>query len=312
MANPAIESLLKKTDKDLIASLNKLSFSSLNSLLLEVFRQRAASQSVKKIMAAYKENRFVSPSILDPVPMLKIEVQLLELAQQQGFTMIELSPLAPLGSTSSIAFVDQNKIVSSLRGTEVVADATNVLALEAAVKRTEAKFDTSNLHYGASHRHVRAQSFSGEGFTAHFKILCLVSAGRDQGNFSFEKMAVLKHIQLYNNIFVKIFNRPDIKIIIKEIQKRGEENRLAKSVWNELQSHFPKANLTYEEVDEKDHRYYQSLRFSINLDHNGKEFNIGDGGFVDWGMKLTGNKKERMFTSGSGTEFLFKLLNGLI
>ncbi len=39
---------------------------------------------------------------------------------------------------------------------------------------------------------------------------------------------------------------------------------------------------------------------------------MGDGGFVDWGAKLTSNGKERMFTSGIGVELLIKLLYGLI
>ena len=55
-----------------------------------------------------------------------------------------------------------------------------------------------------------------------------------------------------------------------------------------------------------------NTRFSLNLVYNDKEYNLGDGGFVDWGQKLTGNYKERMLISGIGIELLLKLQHGLI
>lgn len=309
MPNPAFQHILKKTNAELIAFLNKLSGSALNSLLLEVFRQRVSNINVKNILNDYKKNRFVSPAAIDTISFLKTEIQLLEVAKEHGFKVMELSPLAPLGSTSGVALVDQNKIVSALRGTEVVSDATNVLALEAALDRKERKFDHTDCHYCASHRHVRAQTFSGAGFTAHFKVFCLVSEGKDQGNFLFEKNTMVKHLTLYQDLFVKIYELPRVHVVIKALQHNEEENFLAKSVIEELGGKFSKLDLSYEEVPSRDHRYYKSLRFSINFNHHESHINIGDGGFVDWAEKLTGNKKERMLTSGLGTELLFKLLN---
>src|SRR5712671_142448 len=130
MPNPAIQSLLNKTGySDLLEKLNhELSGSELNSLLLEVFRTSAAKISPQELMKAYENNRFVVPSGLDALAFAKAGLQLLELAKQHGFEGLELSPLAPIGSCSSIALVDQNKVVSAVRGTEVVADATNQMA----------------------------------------------------------------------------------------------------------------------------------------------------------------------------------------
>ena len=54
------------------------------------------------------------------------------LAAAEQFEAVELSPLAPLGVCSVVGLASQNKIVSALRGTEVVSDPTNVLALECA------------------------------------------------------------------------------------------------------------------------------------------------------------------------------------
>jgi hypothetical protein len=61
-----------------------------------------------------------------------------------------------------------------------------------------------------------------------------------------------------------------------------------------------------------EHRYYDRVRFSLNLVHRGQEINLADGGLVDWTQRLTGNKKERLFTSGIGLELLLKISQGLI
>jgi len=311
MSNPTLSRLLNKTGhQDLLSALDKLTLSELNSLMLEVFKQRSSRQSVKEILKAYKTNRFVSPSTIDPVSFLQTEIALLQQAEKQGFKALVLSPLAPLGSTSVIALVDQNKIVSGLRGTEVVADATNVLALEAAMQRMDSSFDENVFHGCAVHRHVRAQSLPGKGFTAHFNIFCAVSAGKDRGSFWFEKHAVKKHIQLYYDYFINVLKQNGVKVIIKSLKEEGLENPIAKEIYDEIKSSFKDVDFSFVEVPQEKHRYYRNLRFSINLIHNGTEYNIGDGGFVDWAEKLTGNKKERMLTSGLGIEFLLKLLQG--
>lgn len=310
MSNPTLQRLLRKTGhEDLISILDKLTLSELNSLMLEVYKQRASRQSVREIMKAYETNRFVCPSSIDSVAFLKTEIELLQLAEERGFKSLTLSPLAPLGSTSGIASVDQNKIVSALRGTEVVADATNVLALEAAVQRMKSTFDHSIFDCCSVHRHVRAQSLSGKGFTAHFDIFCAVSAGKDIGNFAFEMSSLQKHIELYYSYLGHNVGPKNVKVIIKALKEEGKENTFTNLMFEEIKKKFQGTNLEFVEVPYEAHKYYRQLRFSVNVIHDGTEYNIGDGGFVDWAEKLTGNKKERMLTSGMGIEFLLKLLS---
>jgi hypothetical protein len=43
-----------------------------------------------------------------------------------------------------------------------------------------------------------------------------------------------------------------------------------------------------------------------------REFEIADGGLVDWTQQLLNNKKERFFISGFGLEILNKLEEGLL
>ena len=56
--------------------------------------------------------------------------------------------MGPLGTSSVMANVDRNWAVSTSRNTEVVSDATNVLALECAFRRKELlKTQTSALRF---------------------------------------------------------------------------------------------------------------------------------------------------------------------
>jgi hypothetical protein len=99
-----------------------------------------------------------------------------------GYHPIELSPLSPLGTCSTLAAVDQNKVVATDRNVEVVSDSTNVLALEAALRRREALRETggaeSVVRLAASQRQVRAQHYGNPWLSAHFRLLAVVTAGR--------------------------------------------------------------------------------------------------------------------------------------
>jgi len=217
-----------------------------------------------------------------------------------------------LGNCSSLALVDQNKVVSALRGTEIVADATNLLALEASWRRKRSGFDAILINLCAVHRHVRAQALPPvKGFTAHFKLFCAVTSGRDSGNLQFEMQSLLRHLTLYRDYLKTVVDLASIRIILKILEGDGSE-MFGDKIFNFLQPKLGGVDLSRMSVSIDEHGYYQRLRFSINVIHKGKEINLGDGGFVDWAMKLTSNNKERMLTSGLGLELLLKLKNGLI
>jgi hypothetical protein len=314
MPNPTITSLLSKINQpDLLEKLGSLSSSELNSLLMEVFRLRAANITASDVMKAYQTNRFVVPSSVDPLLFAKAEVELLSVAAQLGFQGLELSPLAPLGNCSAIGLADQNKIVSALRGTEVVADATNLMALESSARRKEAAFNETNINLCAIHRHVRAQAIeAGNGFTPHFKIFCALTAGKDVGALEFEKTALISHLRLYKTYFIDVLKMKDVSVVIKGLAAKKGDIKTSSILYAYVKSNVDGVDLSLQEVPLDEHRYYQHTRFSLNVMHNGTSFNLGDGGFVDWGQKLTSNSKERMFTSGIGIELLQKLRHGMI
>jgi hypothetical protein len=314
MPNPTIESLLSRIgDPDLIKKVRSLPSSEFNSLFLEIMRQQAADISPSDLMKAYAQNRFVTPSSIDPIAFLTAELELLDLAKASEFGPLELSPLAPLGNCSAIGLVDQNKIVSALRGTEVVADATNLLALESIVRRKSVGFDSSVVHLCAIHRHVRAQALpEGKGFTPHFKIFCAVSAGADRGSLAFEKQTILTHLELYKKYLANTLDMKKVSITIKGLVRENEQPTTSRALYNHVAQNLRGIDIHFTEVPLDKHRYYQHTRFSLDVNHNGQVLNMGDGGFVDWGQKLASNSKERMLTSGIGLELLIKFKAGTL
>jgi hypothetical protein len=309
MKNTSItKRLLKKIgDEQLLEKLQQLPATELQSLMLEIFRQAATDITPQQLLKAYETNRFVAPSAVDPIRFYEMELEMLKMARSNSFEPQELSPLAPLGNCSAIGLADQNKIVSAARGTEVVADATNLMALECAVRRKRSKFDDAHINLCSIHRHVRAQAIEGgKGHTPHFKIFTAITSGRDSGSLGFEKTALLRHISLYRKFFID-HHKLAGKFIIK-----GIEPAISFRLFEFIKQQQPDIDLTFTEVPKDEHRYYQHTRLTFDINYKGQPFNIGDGGFVDWGAKLTSNGKERMFTSGVAVELLIKLLCDLI
>ena len=157
-----------------------LAASELWSLLLGVVEQRAAQRSAADVQQQWEQDRFVCPAYVDQRTLNQLDSHLL--AAASAFEALELSPLAPLGSCSAVALASQNKIVSTVRGTEVVSDPTNLLALESA--RRLRKNGGQTVKLTTNHRCVRAQAVPKvSGYAAHFRLFCITSAGpRTQGS----------------------------------------------------------------------------------------------------------------------------------
>ena len=115
---------------------DRLAAADLTTLLLAVLRRRAGRLSAADVMRQYERDRFVAPGLVPFAGLRDVEEALL-VALPSEFEMVTLSPLAPLGAHSALATVDQNRVVSTVRSTEVAADPTNALALEAGRRRRD-------------------------------------------------------------------------------------------------------------------------------------------------------------------------------
>jgi hypothetical protein len=130
-----------------------LAASELWSLLLGVAEQRVAQRTPAHVRQQWERDRFVCPAYIDQRTLNELDRHLL--AAASAFEALELSPLAPLGSCSAIGLTSQNKIVTTFRGTEVVSDPTNSLALESARRLRANPLQTIKL--ATNHLCVRAQ-----------------------------------------------------------------------------------------------------------------------------------------------------------
>ncbi len=287
--------------------------SDLQSLLLEVYRRRAAQITPARLLQQYEQNRFVCPAQIDPQQQLAFD-QLAYSLLPTGFQAIELSPVCPLGSSSAVATVDQNKIVTTIRNTEVCADSTNVLALECALRRRELGRQRDRrsepVKLCASQRVIRAQVFDGPASFAHFRLLSLCTAGRDRGSYRFEIDALKEQIGFYLALIracqQKGFAIGQIGVIVTAFDQIRTA-ALCDEVIAPLAAQYAGISIDIDQTNTDKQNYYCSARFQIRVgDTDGNDYLIVDGGFTDWTQKLLSNRKERLLISGMGSErFLF-------
>ncbi|MFC5649503.1 hypothetical protein ACFPYJ_10230 [Paenibacillus solisilvae] len=301
-----LERILRKLDKaDLIDLLVKgISGSDLNSLLLKVFSEKTKASSPHDLLKRYRENRFVQPARIDVLLLKQLELDLLNIAANHSFSPIQLSPVAPLGCTSVIGSVDQNKVISALRGTEVVSDATNLLAMHISeLIKSNPNQREDFIRFCTTHRHVRAQFFGdAPGMLPHFHLFCMVTSGVDQGSYSFEKQSFWEHIQVYRHIFKTLFGS-EIEIIFSARDGYKDAAGLVSRIMKHGDELSMNVQVSTGEPN-KGNQYYKGLQFTVKTVIDGQELHIGDGGFVDWTQQMLGSRKERLLISAIGLDRL--------
>lgn len=287
---------------------DSLSGSDLTTLLLEVFRRRAERLSPAEVMRRYRSDRFVSPAPTDPHALRRAE-DLLIAALPDGFETLVLAPLLPLAAHSAVASVDPRKVVATIRGSEVAADPTNALALEAAERRSRALAadprSGTPVRLAATQRVVRAQYFdAAPGMLAHFQLFALVTAGRDTGNRAFEQQHLIEHLHLAADALITAgIERAEIRLTgLNETSATLLDHARAELTGT------PGVEVRDDPERTTGRGYYIDLCYKIYADFDGERVEIADGGFVDWTQQLTGNRKERLLISGFGVD---RLASGL-
>jgi len=311
MTDKIIPRILRETrHPDLLEILaTRLNPSDLQSLMLEVYRQRVEKLTPPDVMKQYEHNRFVQPAAADPQKQLAFD-QLAYSLLPADVEVVELSPVAPLGSNSVVATVDQNNAVTTTRNTEVCSDCTNVMALECAKRRRDiVKHNPQvkdRIKLCTSQRLVRAQTFSGAATFAHFRILALCTAGQDEGKRKFETEALVEHIDFYIRLTQACreagYAVDRIKVNLTAFDERWQAI-LNTNVLEELAVRYPTVEFAFDQTRETGQGYYYGAGFQVNMtDSSGKICHIGDGGFTDWTQQYLSNRKERLLISGFGSE----------
>jgi len=171
---------------------DKLPGSDLHSLLLAVIKRRVAKIEPPDLAHA---NSLSKTCDLDGRLLNRLEGITYETAIE--FEAIELSPLIPSGAVTVLTGLDQANVLSTVRAFECASDPTIGLALECARRRKNPTQKKQIMRMCTNQRVVRFPLPTNPGFTAHFKLFSLVSAGRDTGSFSFEVAALQEHIGCY-------------------------------------------------------------------------------------------------------------------
>jgi hypothetical protein len=281
---------------------NGLPASRLWSVLLEVAEARAARRRPMELLEQWDRDRFVQPALVGQRSALEVDRELL--AAATAFESMELSPVAPLGVCSTMGHASQNKVLSALRGTEVVSDPTNVLALECARRLRRDAGTTVRL--ATSHRCVRAQEIPRRrGLTANFRIFCLASAGVERQNHAFVVEAVVEHMLCMLNALERLeqhgFTFPGRRITVLATEHYSAVgDRIAAMLGH------PAARGVLE------HPYYnRGVRFQIAArSDDGTEIPLVDGGAFDWVARLTSNRRAAYVATGLGSQLLPLIFRG--
>jgi hypothetical protein len=276
------------------AALRALPPAALWSLLLELFADRAAARSPADVLRQFERDGLVQPAPIDQRRLIELDGHLL--AAAAAFEAVELAPLAPLAACASVGPTSQNKIVSALRGTEVVADPTNVLALECArrLRRDPAR----RLRLATCQRCVRAQELPKlPGYAPHFRIFCLVSAGREGADHGVAVAELGAHIATHLAALDRLerhgYAFPDRRVTLLATPARAAvADRVAAAITG-----LPLQRGCLE------HGYYDGLRFQIwTRSRDGDEVPLIDGGLFDWVARLAANRRLIMVASGMGSQ----------
>jgi hypothetical protein len=283
---------------------HRLTPTDLRTLLLAVARARAGEVTPARLMRRWAEDAFVQPAPTNPRALWHTESRLWELLPEK-FTGVDLSPVTPLGTCSAVAPVDQNRIISTVRGSEVVSDPTNVLALEAAGRRRQSRSERVDL--AACHRVVRGQRFFGPGLFQHFRLFALVSSGRDRGSGTMEAAMLIDHLRFWVHAFSHLVPLRRGVIEFSSFDSPVLLERFRDTVVPAL---IPlPGSVVLEECPERRRArgYYNLGAVRATVDDGPNAVEVVDGGFTDWTAKLTADAKERCFISCISTERLTQL-----
>ena len=275
-----------------------------NSLMLKIFQSRSNDTSPIEMLKAFQLNRFCVPSELDPVAYHILETEFISTAQKLDIKAILLSPAAPFASSSVFGCVDQNKVVSAIRGVEILPDPTNMLSIIIAEKLKNKKANnTTPIHYCTTARVLRAQVFPNtKRHFAHFGQFCIVSSGKDGGSYSCEKESLAKHLMFYKQHLLQNYDA-NFTVILRKKRGYSDGDGFFNMMADLIKNEFPDISLSLD-LEYGDSNYYKGINFTMYMEKYSGKIEIGDGGFVDWIQSMTNNKKERCLISGIGLDRL--------
>lgn len=270
-------------------------------LLLELTRAQADRKRPADLLAQLERDRFVHPSFLDQRLVHQLDGMALSAAPE--FEAVHLSPVAPLGTCSVLAPTSQDRTLSTTRGTEVVSDPTNMLALISAERMR--RDERGPVRLCTVHQVLRAQPLPPQpGLSRHFRLFALAEAGAGEPEDGFELAAIGRHLACFDRLVEQATRSlgcrfPNRRLVVKAARGRSV---LRDRVCQRLEELFPQVLVQTEEFDSN---YYDGLRVLFGAETTSGEFcQLSDLGLFDWVGNLLSNRRIRFVASGFGIQLL--------
>jgi hypothetical protein len=276
----------------------------LQTLLMAVARARAERVTAARVLQRWRQDRFVRPAAADPRRLARLEARLWQLLPDR-FAGVDLSPVAPLGTCSALAPVDQHRVVSTIRGTEVLSDPTNALAVEAALRRA-AQGAAGRVDLAACHRVLRAQQLR-LGHAAHFRLFALASSARDRGSATTEAQMLIDHLGFWQQMLSDLLPDTATRVTVTTFGNPVLAERLRDTIGPALTAAPASVPVVDDPTRRQGDGYYTGAALGLRADIDGHTVDLGDGGLTTWTAQLLGDRKERCLVSCIATERLTTL-----
>jgi hypothetical protein len=282
-----------------LARLYAASISETTPVLLELARQQAARRRPRELVAQLERDGFVAPLALDQRLVHRLDG--LALAAASGYEAVQLAPVAPLGACSVVGLTSQDRTLTATRGTEVVSDPTNALALISAQRLLGAPHQPVRLC--TTHQVLRAQPFERRpGHSRHFRMFALTDAGRAEASDGFEVSALTRQLGVLDRLFDLLERDLGLQFPARRaiIRTTAQRDVLGQRLAERLHESLPHVAQTREPLGQA---YYDGVRLGFGATSVDGEFiPIGDGGAFDWLTQLCSNRRLRFVASGFGLQ----------
>lgn len=266
------------------ALMRTLSPAELRAILADVARSRAAALTPADIIKRWREDRLLMPSLLDPREALPVTMKLWDLVPPE-FVGVTLSQLTALGSAIHLGGRGQNRVITTMRGTEVLADPTHGLALEASRRRRNGH---ARVHLATHARCTHAWDRSEE--SAHELRFSLVSSAPDGGGLTTEADLLDLHLDFWREAIGSLVPGGRVELAIWDATLAGHVEARGTMDGTILVEDPSTARRPWRNP-------YTTAAFRFVA--GGEEpAELGDGGFVTWTQALTRNRKDRCLVSG--------------
>jgi hypothetical protein len=273
----------------------RLSGSDRSSVLMHAMSLAAESVRPVDLLARHTDDRFVRPATSDFRRVRRVADGLLN-GLGSEVELLTLAPMVPFATHHALGATPQNNVVTTVRGTEVAADPTAGLALEASVRRRALLADDpksrERVDLGTIQRVTRGQPFDEPMAFAHFDLVARVTAGRDEGNGDFEVSTTVAHLEGWLRGLAAC-GVVDSRVTLTDFSGRHGRalDRIAE-----------RTGASTDPGRARGRGYYDTVCFQIDIISDEGRVDVADGGMVPWAGKLLGSSKERMLISAVGVE----------